>query len=106
VGALTAVATVDPNRPRSGAHVIAMVLCLPSMVLGLPVLYVVASTAFDLTHADDGGTTWPVTVSYVAVVVGTAMVNAVVVSAWLRRRRPRPTTAPSTSWAAGSARRP
>jgi hypothetical protein len=63
------------------------VLCLPSLILLLPVLYVAVSTAFNMTGADTGGITGPVTATYVVVFTLMAVLNVVVVNTALRSRR-------------------
>jgi hypothetical protein len=87
VAALTAIATSDPNHFRESAFVTALVLCLPALVAALPVLYVAASTAFNVTGADDGGTSWPVTATYVLVLTATAALNVYLLRTLARRRR-------------------
>ena len=86
VAVLAVVATADPNDQRIGAFRAVMVLCLPAMVAVLPVLYVVVSTVINVTSSDDGGVTWPVTVSYVVLFVAAAMLNCLLLERLLRRR--------------------
>ncbi len=74
-------AMIDPNDPEQPLLVAACVLCLPAMVLALPVFYVVVATAWNLTDADNGGSTWPVTATYV---VGIGLVA--VANVWVARR--------------------
>ncbi len=64
-------------------------LCLPAMLVMLPALYLLAAIAWNVTGADHGGTTWPVTATYVLVLSVTAIVNVLLLR-WLsdgRRRR-------------------
>lgn len=87
VAVLAAVATSDPNHFRHWAFVAALVLCLPALVAVLPVLYVAASTAFNVTGADSGGTRWPVTATYVVVLTAAAALNVYLLRVFARRRR-------------------
>ena len=82
---LAAIATSDPNEFRPPLFVAALVLCLPALIAMLPVLYVAASTAFNLTGADTGGTGWPVTATYAVVLGLTAVLNVVLLRVVLRR---------------------
>ena len=86
VAILAIIATSDPNNIRPWAFIAALVLCLPSMVLVLPVFYIAVSTAFNITGADNGGTTWPVTATYVAVFTIVAVLNVWLVSIFIRSR--------------------
>jgi hypothetical protein len=81
VMAVMAVATTDPNHPKLGLFVTALVLCLPAMVPALPLFYVALALVWGLSHADSGGATWPVTMAYVAA-AGLAAVG----NLWLIRR--------------------
>ncbi|MFN8022505.1 MAG: hypothetical protein U0Q03_13345 [Acidimicrobiales bacterium] len=83
---LTAVATADPNEPRTQMWLAAMALCLPALVPALPLLYVVLSIAWNVTNADDGGSTWPLTVVYVIALGGAAVANVALVRGWWHRR--------------------
>jgi hypothetical protein len=78
-------AMADPNHPRRGAFVGALVLCLPSLVAALPVLYVSLAFAWNATGADAGGATWPVTVAY-ALVAGLVSAGNVWLIGRLRAR--------------------
>jgi hypothetical protein len=92
VAILAIVATSDPNQVARGALVATAASCLPSLLLLLPVLYVVVGTAWNLTGADAGGTTWPVTAAYVVVFTAAAVLNVGLVSMAIdahRRRRDR-----------------
>ncbi len=88
VGVITFLATRDPNHFRRGWWVASLVLCLPAMVAVLPVLYVAGAAAWNITGADHGGTAWPVTATYVAVLILAAIVNVVLARWRLRRHRP------------------
>jgi hypothetical protein len=89
VAALTAAATWDPNHFDNTLWVLALLLCLPALVAALPVLYLSAATAWNLTGADDGGVGWPVTATSVVVLCATAAVNVVGLRLLERRRRRR-----------------
>jgi hypothetical protein len=80
VAILAIVATSDPNHVVRGALVATVASCLPSLLLLLPVLYVVAGTAWHLSGADAGGSTWPVNAAYVAVFTAAAVLNVGLVS--------------------------
>lgn len=86
VAALTAVAMLHPNEVRGGLLAAAVVLALPAMVLGLPVLYLAGAAIWNITGADHGGREWPVTFVYTVVLAATAAVNVMVVRL-LRTRR-------------------
>ena len=86
VAILGIVATADPNHKVRWALIATVLLCLPSLLPLLPVFYVVVSTAFNATGADTGGTTWPVTVAYVAVFTLAAVGNVLLVGAVLKTR--------------------
>jgi len=75
VAALAAFATSNPTDFRRWAWGAVLVLCLPALIPMLPVLYVAASTAFNVTGADNGGTHWPVTATYVVVLTLAAILN-------------------------------
>jgi hypothetical protein len=86
VGVLGAVATANPNDLRPWAWVAALVLTLPLTPLCVVLIYAVTPIAWNLTHADNGGPTLPVTLAYTACFVLTAMANVALVEAWRRRR--------------------
>lgn len=86
VAVLMAVAMHDPNQVRSGWFVLALVAALPAMLAGVAVLYVFGAAAWNLTGADHGGATWPVTLTYTVVVAVVAAVNVMLVRL-LRSRR-------------------
>jgi uncharacterized membrane protein YqjE len=75
IAALTAFATSNPNEFRNGAWIAALVLSLPMLLAALPVLYLAAAVAWNLTDADNGGLRWPVTATYVLVLVLAALLN-------------------------------
>jgi uncharacterized membrane protein YjjB (DUF3815 family) len=77
VAVLTTVAASNPHEFRRGAWAAVLVLSLPALIPMLPVLYIAGSTVFNITGARDGGTGWPVTVTYMAVFIVTAVVNVV-----------------------------
>jgi hypothetical protein len=52
-----------------------MIVCLPCMILTLPILYVVGAAAWNVTDADSGGPMWPVTAAYTLVFTLTAVAN-------------------------------
>jgi hypothetical protein len=62
---LMTLATTDPNHPNRGLFVVTLALCLPALVPALPFLYGMVAVAWNLTSADSGGATWPVTTVYV-----------------------------------------
>ncbi len=77
IAGLTTFATSDPNHFRSGAWVAAIVLTLPAFLPMLPVLYLSAAVAWNVTGADSGGLRWPVSATYVAALTLTAFLNVV-----------------------------
>lgn len=85
---LMAIAMVDPNHPRVGLFVIDLLLCLPALIVAGPVLYLLVAAAWNLTNADSGGSTWPVTVAYALAVGVAAAANVVVLQRISRRRAP------------------
>lgn len=85
VSVLALVATGDPNQVNRAPLVLALVLCLPVLVAGLAPLYIVIALAWNMTGADHGGPTWPVTMSYVLAFAAMACVNALVLRALVRR---------------------
>jgi hypothetical protein len=85
VAAVMAVAMHDPNSVRSGWFVVALIAALPAMVAGVVVLYVTGAAIWNLTGADQGGATWPVTVVYTVVVAVVASTN-VLLFRFLRAR--------------------
>jgi hypothetical protein len=85
--ALTLFAASDPNDIRAGAWISALALCLPTIIGVLPVLYIAAAFAWNITGADNGGTTWPVTATYVVVLALTALLNVALVRFLADRRR-------------------
>ena len=84
---LTALAMHDPNDPRSGLLALALALCLPAVLPALPALYGALALPWNLTRADSGGVTWPVTVWYVVVLGVTAMGNVWLIHTVVRHRR-------------------
>jgi hypothetical protein len=64
----------------SAFEVATLVLLLPAVVVALPVIYLLGAGAWSLTDAGDGGPMWPVTVAFVLMFVGVAVVNL-----WLLR---------------------
>ena len=85
--ALMAVATADPNHPRLGFFLASLFLCLPAMVPGLPVFYLVVAAGWGLTGADSGGATWPLTMVYVGVIGLLAVSNLLLLQRVARHRR-------------------
>jgi hypothetical protein len=94
VGTVTAVAAcafAGPDQGFSGLEAAALLLTLPAMVVGLPVVYVLGAAAWNLTDADAAGPMWPVTVVYAATFATVAVVNVGLlrfVATRLRSRRP------------------
>jgi predicted Co/Zn/Cd cation transporter (cation efflux family) len=86
VATLMAIAMADPNHPRIGLFVLDLLLCLPALIVVGPVLYLFVATVWNVTNADSGGSTWPVTVAYVVAVVVVAAANVVVLQRIGRRR--------------------
>jgi hypothetical protein len=91
VAILAIVATADPNHKAYPAFDFTLALSLPALVALAPVFYAVVGNAWNLTGADHGGTTWPVTVAYVVMFTAAAALNvgivSMVVGARGRRRR-------------------
>jgi membrane protein implicated in regulation of membrane protease activity len=90
VGMVTFLATQHPNHFRPNWWIAALVVCLPAMIAMLPVLYVTGAAAWNITGADNGGVAWPVTATYVGVLVLAAIVNVAVIRWWIRRHGPAP----------------
>jgi len=86
VSGLTTYAMADVNHVRGPAFAAALLLCLPATIPTLPFLYVILALGWNLTDADSGGTTWPVTALYVVVLGGVAIANLVVVERLWKRR--------------------
>lgn len=86
VATLMAIATADPNHPRIGLFVLDLLLCLPALIVVGPVLYLLIAVVWNVTSADNGGSTWPVTVAYVVAAVVVAAANVVVLQQLGRRR--------------------
>jgi hypothetical protein len=82
-----AVAMSDPNHPRRSLCIVMLVACLPGSVGAFPFLYVAVPLAWNLTHADSGGVTWPVTAAYAAVGGLAAVANIILLRGRLDRRR-------------------
>jgi hypothetical protein len=93
VTVLAASAFSDPRQGFSAVEAAALLLTLPAMVVGLPVLYVVGAAAWNLTGADAAGPMWPVTVAYAATFAVIAAANVWLCRSLLRlllaRRAPR-----------------
>jgi hypothetical protein len=90
IATLAAIATSDPTHLRRRVFATTLALCLPALIGLLPVLYIVVSTAFNLTGADNGGIGWPVTATYALVLGFGAAMNVVLFRIFLspgRRRR-------------------
>ena len=83
---LTMYALADVNDTRGVALAAALLLCVPATIPALPVLYVVLALGWNLTDADSGGTTWPLTVVYVVVLGVLAVVNLQLLGRVWRRR--------------------
>src|ERR1700709_1491381 len=75
IAALTTVATWHPNAFRQGAWVAAIVLTLPAFLATLPILFLLAALAWNLTGADSGGVGWPVSATYVLALTVAAVLN-------------------------------
>jgi hypothetical protein len=89
VAILAIVATADPNHIAFPAFDLVLALCMPSLLLVAPVLYVVVSRAWNLTGADHGGITWPVTAAYVVMFTAAAVLNVGLVSMLIKARKRR-----------------
>ena len=93
VAILAIVATSDPNHKAHGVFAATIALCMPSLLLLLPAFYAVVSTAWNITGADHGGTTWPVTAAYVVMFIAAGVLNvglvSILVDALHRRRTAR-----------------
>jgi hypothetical protein len=94
VAILAIVATAHPNHIAYPAFDLVLALAMPALLAIAPVFYVVVGNAWDLTGADHGGPTWPVTVAYVVMFSAAAVLNVGVVTlvashlrARYRRRR-------------------
>ena len=88
VATLTAFAAWNPNDPRVGLLWLSFVFTLPTSIALLPLFYVVAAIAWNVSGADDGGRTWPVTLTYAAALTAIAVASQLVVMR-LRRRTTR-----------------
>jgi hypothetical protein len=89
VAALAAVSWSSPDAAFNGTEAAALVLTIPAVIVGLPVLYVVGAAAWNLTDADQGGPMWPVTVVYAAMFAAIAVANVWLVRLAARRLRRR-----------------
>jgi len=87
VAVLAARAFADPDQGFSSVETAALLLTLPAMVVGLPVVYVAGAVAWNLSGADAAGPMWPVTVVYVAMFASVASANVWLLRALVRRRR-------------------
>jgi hypothetical protein len=96
VGAVAGLGMLQPRRPDGRLIVVAAVGCGPALLAVVPLFYVLGSMAWNLVGGEvpvDGGTAWPVTVTYGAIFALAAFVNAlfwagtvVAGSGWVRRR--------------------
>ena len=75
VAILAIVATSDPNHMAYPAFDFTLALCMPSLLVLLPAFYFVVSKAWNITGADHGGITWPVTAAYVVMFTAAAILN-------------------------------
>ena len=73
---LTTIATSDRHFTK-WAWIGALLLSLPALLAMLPVFYVTAATAWNVTGAGDGGTMWPVTATYVVLLALAAVLNVI-----------------------------
>jgi len=83
VGTVTLLAASAFSRPDQGFSTVeaaALLLTLPAMLVGLPVVYVAGAAAWSLTGADAAGPMWPVTVVYALLFAAVAVANV-----WLLR---------------------
>jgi hypothetical protein len=99
VAILAIVATSDPNHKAYPAFDFTLALCLPSLLLLLPAFYAVVGNAWNMTGADHGGITWPVTAAYVVMFTAAAILNVGLVGILIdtRERRRSGATAPSST---------
>ena len=86
VATLMAIAMADPNHPRIGLFVLDLLLCLPALIVVGPLLYLLVAVVWNVTSDDSGGSTWPVSVTYVLAVLVVAAANVVVLQRIGRRR--------------------
>jgi hypothetical protein len=90
VAVVALIATRDPNHLAYPAFDVAIGMCLPSLVLLYPVFLAVVGNVWNVTGADHGGVTWPVTAAYVAAFSTAAVLNVGLVTLAIRsyqRRR-------------------
>jgi Kef-type K+ transport system membrane component KefB len=80
VAILAIVATSDPNHMAYPAFDAALALCMPSLLLLLPAFYALVGNVWNVTGADHGGITWPVTAAYVVMFTAAAILNVGLVS--------------------------
>jgi hypothetical protein len=95
VAIVAIVATSHPNHKAYPAFDCALALSMPSLLFVLVPFYVVVSTAWNITGADHGGITWPVTAAYVVMFTAAAILNvglaSMLIDARTRARRNLPT---------------
>ena len=98
VAILAIVATSHPNHMAYPAFDFALAVSMPSLLLMLVPFYVVVSKAWNVTGADHGGITWPVTAAYVVMFTAAAILNvglaSMVIDGRTRRAARRRTRSP------------
>ncbi len=91
VAILAIVATSDPNHMAYPAFDFSLALSMPSLLLLSPAFYAVVGNVWNVTGADHGGITWPVTAAYVVMFTAAAILNvglaSMLIDARTRRRR-------------------
>ena len=91
VAILAIVATSDPNHMAYPAFDFSLGLSMPSLLLLSPAFYAVVGNVWNVTGADHGGITWPVTAAYVVMFTAAAILNvglaSLLIDARTRRRR-------------------
>ena len=75
VAVLGIVATSHPNHMAYPAFDLALALSMPSLLLLMPAFYAVVGNVWNITGADHGGITWPVTAAYVVTFTAAGVLN-------------------------------
>jgi hypothetical protein len=100
VSVLAASAFWTPDEPFTwDREAVAMLLTLPALLAGLPVIYLLGAAMWHITNATGGGPMWPVTLVYTLMFAGMATANVLIVrptfAKWrVRHRERRAETAP------------
>jgi hypothetical protein len=86
VAVLTAASFHEAGQGFSAVEAATLVLLLPTVLVALPVIYLVGAGAWAVTDAGGGGPMWPVTVVFVLMLGSVAVANLWLLRRLLRRR--------------------